>query len=91
MRDFVNGGGLMSYGSSLVEMYRRAALYFERCFQWHPNTHFDARLRAAHLYDRQIKERPHAIEIYQDITKHETDPRRIQEAQKRITELSGRP
>ena len=56
------------------------------CFRL--ETHFDARLRAAHLYDRQLKERARAIEIYRDITTHETDPRRIQEAQKRLAELA---
>ena len=31
----------------------------------------------------------HAIEIYRDITNHETDPKRIEEATKRLAELSG--
>jgi putative ABC transport system substrate-binding protein len=30
MRDFVDGGGLMSYGPSLVEMYRRAAYLVDK-------------------------------------------------------------
>jgi hypothetical protein len=77
------------YESKAYRQYRRAALYFERCFQWNPQTHFDARLRAAHLYDRQLKERQRALEIYREITTHETEPARIQEAQKRIADLSG--
>jgi TolA-binding protein len=39
------------YESSAYKHYRRAAHYFERCFQWNPNTQFDARSRAARLYD----------------------------------------
>ena len=77
------------YESKAYAQYRRAALYFERCFQWNQKTHFDARLRAARLYDKRLLERSHAIELYKEVTSHETDPRHIQEAQKRLGELSG--
>ena len=77
------------YESKAYRMYKRAAQYFERCFQWNPQTQSDARLRAARLYDKRLKERNHALELYRDVTTHETDPRRIQEAQKRIAELSA--
>lgn len=78
------------YESKAYRQYQRAAQYFERCFQWMPNTHLDARLRAARLYDRQLNERARAIELYRDITTHETDPKRLQEAQKRLTDLSAK-
>jgi TolA-binding protein len=78
------------YESKPFRQYERAAAYFERCFQWNPKTHFDARLRAARLYERYQSERSHAIEIYKEITTHETDPKRVEEAQKRLTELSGK-
>jgi tetratricopeptide (TPR) repeat protein len=68
---------------------RRAATYFERCFQWDIKTHFDARIRAARLYDKSQLDRGRAIELYKDVTKHETDPKQIDEASKRLTELSG--
>jgi len=77
------------YESKAYRQYRRAAQYFERCFQWNPTTHFDARLRAARLYDRQLLERAKAIEIYREVTTNETDQRRIDEATKRIGELSA--
>jgi hypothetical protein len=77
------------YESSAYRQYRRSALYFERCFQWNTHTHFDARLRAAHLYDQRLHERPRAIELYKEVITHETDTKRIEEAKKRITELSG--
>ena len=57
--------------------------------QWNPNTQLDARLRAARLYDKQNIDRNKAIELYRDVTTHETDPKRLQEAQKRLTELAG--
>ncbi len=78
------------YESKAFRQYERAAAYFERCFQWNPKTHFDARTRAAHLYERYQSERSHAIEIYKEITTHETDPKRVEEAQKRLTELSAK-
>jgi hypothetical protein len=77
------------YESKAYRQYRRAAQYYERCFQWHGHTHFDARLRAARLYDKQLLDRGRAIELYKDVTNHETDPKQIQEAEKRLTELSG--
>lgn len=78
------------YESKVFHQNERAAVYFERCFQWNPKTHFDARLRAARLYERYQSERNHAIEIYKEITTHETDPKRVEEAQRRLTDLSGK-
>jgi tetratricopeptide (TPR) repeat protein len=69
--------------------HRRAALYFERCFQWNFNTQFDARLRAARLYDRQTLDRGRAIDLYKEVITHEVDPKWRQEAQKRLSELKG--
>jgi TolA-binding protein len=79
------------YESSAHKQYKRAAAYFERCFQWNPSTQFDARLRAARIYDRRLLDRAKAMEIYKDVTTHETDPTRLQEAQKRLSELGGAP
>lgn len=76
------------YESKAYRHYRRAALYYERCYQWNPRTQFDARLRAARLYDRQVVDRAKAIELYRMVTTHDTDPRRIQEATRRLTEMS---
>jgi hypothetical protein len=78
------------YESKVFRQYDRAAGYFERCFQWNPKTQFDARLRAARLYDRALNERNRAIEIYKEITNRETDPKRLEEAQKRLTELGAK-
>jgi tetratricopeptide (TPR) repeat protein len=78
------------YESKACKQYRRAAVYFERCFQWNPNSHFDARLRAARIYDRNLHERGRAIELYREVTTHETDPKRIDEANKRLADLAGK-
>jgi hypothetical protein len=78
------------YESKAYRQNSRAASYFERCFQWNPKTQYPARLRAARLYERNLSERNRAIEIYKEITTHETDAQRIEEAQRKLTELSGR-
>jgi hypothetical protein len=78
------------YESKAFRQYDRAAGYFERCFQWNPKTQFDARLRAARLYDRVLNERNRAIEIYQEIQGRETDAKRVEEAQRRLAELSNK-
>jgi hypothetical protein len=77
------------YEGKAYKQYPRAAQYFERCFQWNPNTQFDARLRAARLYDKLLQDRNRAVELYREVTTHETDPKRIQEAKARLTELSA--
>ncbi len=79
------------YEGKTYRQYRRAAAYYERCFQWNPNTQFDARLRAARLYDKTILDRGRARELYQEVINHETDPRWLDEAKKRLTDLSGNP
>ena len=77
------------YESRVFRQYRRAAEYFERSYQWNPSTQLDARLRAARIYDRQLKERDQAMKLYREVLSHETDAKRIQEAQRRLSELSG--
>lgn len=78
------------YEGKTFRQLERAAAYFERCFQWNPKTHFDARMRAARIYEKYQSERSHAIEIYKEITTHEIDPKTVEEAQKKLTELSGK-
>ncbi len=77
------------YESKAYKQYRLAALYFERAFQWNPFSTSDARLRAARLYDRQMLDRSRAIELYREVNTHETDPKRLEEANKRLQSLSG--
>src|SRR5436190_16613090 len=77
------------YESRAYRQYRRAAQYFERSFQWNPTTQLDARLRAARLYDRYAIDRNKARTLYQEVKTHDTDPRRIQEADRRLSELGN--
>jgi len=77
------------YEGKAYKQYRRSALYFERCVQWNPTTQLDARLRAARIYDKNLPERAKAMELYQTVLTHETDPKRQDEAKKRLAVLSG--
>lgn len=78
------------YESRAYKQDSRAAAYFERCFQWNPKTQLDARLRAARLYERTLNERGRAQEIYKEIVDHETDQKRVEEAQARLAALAGK-
>ena len=75
------------YESKAYKQPERAARYYERCFQWNPKTHYDARMRAARLYEKN--DRARAIEIYREVTTTEIDQAHIEEARKRLAELGG--
>ena len=77
------------YESKAYRMHYRAVEYYHRCYQWNPKTTHEARIRAARIYDKQLNNRTKAIEVYREVTTHETEPRRIEEATKRIAALSG--
>jgi hypothetical protein len=78
------------YESKAFKQPARAAAYYERCFEWNPKTHFDARIRAARMYDRQLNQRDKAAAIYKEIVSRETNEAQIEEARKRLQELSAR-
>ncbi|MGF1582013.1 MAG: tol-pal system YbgF family protein [Gemmataceae bacterium] len=75
------------YEKKPYQHYKRAALYFERCYQWNPMTQFDARLRAARIYDKNLLNRDRAIDIYKEAARKEADQARVEEALGRIKEL----
>jgi len=77
------------YESRAYKQYDRAARYYERSFQWMKGSRTDARLRAAVLYDKQLNERSKAIELYREVTSHDTDADRIKQAERRLGELTG--
>src|SRR5262245_5604035 len=77
------------YEGKAYRQFRRAAQYYERAFQWNPTGQHEARMRAARLYDRQMIDRKRARELYADVLTHDTDPRRMQEAERRMQELGN--
>jgi hypothetical protein len=78
------------YEGRAFRQFERAAAYYERCFQWDSNTRYDARLRAARIYDRDLRDRTRAIELYRAALENETIPARRQEAQRRLSDLGAR-
>jgi hypothetical protein len=78
------------YESKAFQQLHRAAAYYERCFQWNKATQFDARIRAARLYERKLNNRGRAAEIYKEIITHETNSAHIDEARKRLQELGAK-
>lgn len=79
------------YESRAFRHYRRAAVYYERSFQWNPSSATDARLRAARLYDKLLQDRSKAVQLYREVTRHDTDQKRVDEATKRLREMSAAP
>lgn len=70
--------------------YERSAAYYERSFQWNKASATDARLRAAKLYDHELKMLDKAKELYKSVMNHDTNPTRVEEAERRLNELSRR-
>ena len=70
--------------------FLRAAAYYERCVQWNKAGTSDARMRAARLYDRQLKMYDKAKELYKAVLNNDTDTTRVAEAEKRLNDISGR-
>jgi TolA-binding protein len=79
------------YESRTFKQYRRAASYYERCFQWNPNTDTDARMKAAELYDKTLQDRGRAIQLYREVTHRDADQGRVDKAKRRLTQLSTTP
>jgi tetratricopeptide (TPR) repeat protein len=79
------------YESRVFKQYRRAALYYERVCDWNPNTDSDACMRAARLYDKQLNDRSKAIQLYRHIVTHSGDAKRVDEAKRRLADLSAAP
>lgn len=77
------------YEGRAYKQYERAAAYFERAFQWRKGTATDARMRAAVIYDRTLGERSKAVEMYREVVANDTNPARVQAAEKRLAELLG--
>lgn len=77
------------YEGRAYKQYERAAMYYQRAYQWRKGTITDARLRAAVVYDKMLNERGKAIEMYREEIAHDTDPNRIRAAERRLNELLG--
>jgi tetratricopeptide (TPR) repeat protein len=71
--------------------YEIALLYYQRAYQWDPDTPYPARFHAASILDKKLHRRGEALEAYQDAVLREGD--RYDEwkmyGERRIKELSS--
>jgi tetratricopeptide (TPR) repeat protein len=73
--------------------YTIAVLYYQRVYQWDPETQYPAKFKAAYILDQFLARRAEALQLYQDalqgITKSGEHPQWQQYAEQRVKELSG--
>lgn len=71
--------------------YEIALLYYQRAYQWDPDTPYPARFYAASLLDKKLHRRDEALQVYQEAVLREGD--RYDEwkmyGERRIKELSS--
>lgn len=79
-------GGIHEY----FRDYTIAALYYERAYQWDPDTIYPARFKAAYIWDKRLAiRRADALENYQEVLKRGGVPTKRKEfIEKRIKELT---
>ena len=67
-----------------------AVKWYERAWNWDPNTPHPARFQAAVVYDYRLHDRDRALELYHHVLRHETSiGRNIRFATRRIRELTA--
>ena len=73
--------------------YTIAVQYYQRTFQWDPQTAYPARYKAAYLLDTKLGRRAEALQLYQEalskITKSSEHVLWVEYAEERVKELSG--
>jgi len=79
------------YADRHFKDYWRAVLYFQRAFQWDPQTPWPARLRAAEVLDYKLLERRAALKLYNEALVQGTSERARRRAFDRIKQLSQGP
>lgn len=78
-------GGICEY----FKDYTIALLYYQRAYQWDPDTIHPARFKAAYVLDKYLHRRAEALELYQQVVENEGLSINYREfAEKRITELT---
>lgn len=77
------------YEGWYYEDYARAVVCFERCFQWNPRTPFPARFKAAQIYDKKLMQRDKAVELYNAVVRDSQNTDHVDEARRRLNELSA--
>jgi len=72
--------------------YTIALSYYQRAYQWDPNTPYPARFKAAYILDDKLRRRAEALQLYQEsVTKEAQHATEKAYAERRIQELSTTP
>ena len=67
-----------------------AVRWYERAWNWNPDTPFPARFQAAVVFDYRLHDRDRALELYHGVVEHETDHKsNVRFASRRIHELTA--
>lgn len=78
-------GGIFEY----FKDYTIALLYYQRTYQWDPDTIHPARFRAAYILDEHLHRRAEALELYQQAVEKEKLSKNCKEfVEQRIAELT---
>ncbi|MFC1737897.1 tol-pal system YbgF family protein [Planctomycetota bacterium] len=78
-------GGICSF----FKDYSIALLYYQRAYQWNPETPYPARLEAAKVLDRRMHRRAESLELYQDfVERGKGTTGQLTFAKERIRELT---
>lgn len=68
----------------------RAIIYYQRAWEWDPQTPYPARFQAAVIYDYRLHDRDKALEMYQLVLDHESSNRsNLRWSATRIKQLTG--
>ena len=79
-------GGICEY----FKDYTIAVLYYQRAYQWDPDTIHPARFKAAYILDAKLHRRAEALELYQQSIVKESQYENYKEyAEKRIKEFTA--
>ena len=78
-------GGIYGY----FKDYTIALLYYQRAYQWDPDTIHPARFKAAYVLDKRLHRRGEALELYQQAVEMQAEHKKWKEyAEKRIRKLT---
>lgn len=78
-------GGIYEY----FKDYNIALLYYQRSYQWDPQTTYPAKFKAAFILDRYLYRRAEALELYRQAVKEQREYAEwIEFAERRIKELT---
>jgi tetratricopeptide (TPR) repeat protein len=69
--------------------YTMAVLYYQRSYQWNPDTQYSGKLRAAYVMDQGLSRHAEALELYKEGLKQKNIPQNYKDyAEARVKVLS---